>query len=166
MDPQFYLSHQAERLRYEQHENSGQSPGYLQFLAPFVDFLSQNCPEGSRLLDFGSGPEPVLAQLLREKKYDVQIYDLFFAPREQVFQSDFDGIYLHEVIEHLKDPKAELEKLKKNLRPSAQIFIRTSLHQGTEFFRTWSYPKDVTHLHFFSRQTEKFLQQTLPIRFL
>lgn len=165
MDPQFYLSPAEERARYELHQNSSQDAGFLKFLEPFVDFVQSSVPAGGKLLDFGSGPEKVLSGLLVQRGFQVVGYDPYFENEAQNLMHSFDGIFLHEVIEHLKDPLAELSLLQMKLKPKASILIRTSLHQGEDHFKTWYYPKDSTHIGFFSRKTEKFLQKKFALRF-
>ncbi len=49
---------------------------------PQMSQMSQSpqVPQNPRVLDFGSGPTPVFAQLLQGWGYDVTIYDPYFAP--------------------------------------------------------------------------------------
>lgn len=72
LSPEFYLTQEAQMARYRQHQNTLEHTGYVSFLLDFIEavfsFLYRQTPvvsDISRILDFGSGPSPVLCQLLR-----------------------------------------------------------------------------------------------------
>ena len=77
-DPELHPSAEEEEYRYAQHNNSDDCPGYRDFLnqaleptLPYLDF-------GMEGLDFGCGPNPVLARMLDEAGYSCTYYDPFF----------------------------------------------------------------------------------------
>lgn len=86
MDPSHRLTLAAEKARYEKHENDPHSPGYRRFLGALVDPLLHRLGLGtttrtpSRGLDYGCGPGPALAAMLREAGHEVIEYDPIFAP--------------------------------------------------------------------------------------
>lgn len=104
---------------------------------------------GARILDFGSGPEPVLASLLKDRGYEVEIYDKYFSPG--TVTGRFDMITSTEVFEHVPDPISLLKELKPRLNPGGMIAVKTSFRpdDDTEFFKWW-YREDSTHISFFT----------------
>src|SRR6056297_3679176 len=55
-----------ERDRYDEHNNDLSDPRYRGYLNTFLDTaVSPFLPRGASVLDFGSGPTPALAQLLK-----------------------------------------------------------------------------------------------------
>ena len=62
-------------------------------------------PSGKDLLDFGSGPSPVLGEILKEKyEFNVDIYDYYFKPEKNYIGKKYDVITCTEVIEHIVNP--------------------------------------------------------------
>ena len=54
--------------------------GYRRFLSKLADPLMARLAPGARGLDYGCGPGPALAAMLREAGHEVALYDPFFAP--------------------------------------------------------------------------------------
>ena len=81
MDDKKILPPEQEQQRYLRHTNTLEDTGYMDMLRTFIDKsitpFHQNIKTA---LDFGSGPGPVLSQLLRELGYETDIYDIYFAP--------------------------------------------------------------------------------------
>ncbi|MEM0955075.1 MAG: hypothetical protein AAGI24_13115, partial [Pseudomonadota bacterium] len=61
-----YLTAAAERAEYLLHENAVDDPGYRRFLSRLAVPLLARLPAESEGLDFGCGPGPALAAMLRE----------------------------------------------------------------------------------------------------
>ena len=70
----------AERRRYLLHRNAPDDPGHRAFLSRLVRALAPRLPRGAAGLDYGSGPSPTLATMLRALGFTVDVYDPFFAP--------------------------------------------------------------------------------------
>jgi hypothetical protein len=62
-----------------------------------------------------------------------------------------------EVIEHLRDPKFELERLVSMLNPNGFLSIMTSFYNESIDFKTWWYKNDFTHIAFYSHQTFEYI---------
>jgi len=139
---------EEEKARYLLHRNDPEDPGYRSYLVlPFAP------PEG-RILDFGSGPVPVLARLLSDRGYRVSAYDPFFAPDRTARTGPFDLIALHEVAEHLARPYFELARIARALAPGGRLAIRTRFApEDPGDFRTWWYREDPTHVGFFGSRS-------------
>lgn len=150
------LSKADERARYGEHRNSDDNEGYRRFLDDFVDtaVLPWIGP-GSSILDFGSGPEPVLAQLLRRKGYECDIHDPMFARTRLWKRKIYDAILLHEVAEHFRDPATSFQALASCIRPGGILAIRTRFAPDLRKaawpaeFDSWWYRMDRTHVAFY-----------------
>ncbi len=149
-----------ERLTYDQHRNSVKDPVYMSYFRKFINAaILPFCKTGRKGLDFGSGPSPVLATLLsRDEGYEMDIYDLHYAP-ETVYQGkQYDLITTTEVVEHLPDPLVWFEQFRDLLLPGGILAVMTLLHEGDpERFLQWHYPRDLTHISFFTQETMRCL---------
>lgn len=155
-----HLSLSEERAEYDKHENSAEDAGYRRFLSRLAKPLAARLAVPSRGLDFGSGPGPALAALLREQGHEVLLYDPFYAPDEQVFTRTYDFICATEVVEHLRAPGRELDRLWSLLRPGGWLGIMTKLVRDQAAFASWHYRRDPTHVCFFCVDTWNWWAQS------
>jgi 2-polyprenyl-3-methyl-5-hydroxy-6-metoxy-1,4-benzoquinol methylase len=149
----YYLDRAAERAEYDLHRNTVDDPGYRAFLSRLALPLIACLAPGSSGLDFGCGPGPALAAMLREAGHRVSLYDSFYQPERSVLDLRYDFICATEVVEHLHQPGAELSRLWSLLKPGGVLGIMTKLVRGREAFAGWHYKNDPTHVCFFSEQT-------------
>jgi SAM-dependent methyltransferase len=143
----------VERAEYDLHRNDPDDPGYRKFLSRLAQPLFERIVPGARGLDFGCGPGPALAQMLREKGCDVVLYDPFYVPDEAVLRGTYDFICATEVVEHLHRPGEELARLWSMLRPGGWLGVMTKLVRDRGSFANWHYKNDATHVVFFSVET-------------
>ncbi|MHB8846363.1 MAG: class I SAM-dependent methyltransferase [Nitrospirota bacterium] len=146
-----------EKKRYDLHRNAPGDEGYRTFLRRMADPLVKRLAPGSEGLDFGSGPQPLLASLFREAGYSTAIYDHFYEPVPAVLERQYDFITATEVVEHLRDPMAELDRLWNCLRQGGWLGIMTRPVAQREAFPAWHYKNDLTHIRFFSPETFRWL---------
>jgi hypothetical protein len=151
--PSCYLTRQAERAEYNLHRNRVDDPAYRAFLSRLALPLAARLAPGARGLDFGCGPAPALASMLREAGYVVSLYDSFYLPDTGALQGRYDFICATEVVEHLHRPGPELDRLWAMLAPGGWLGIMTKLVRDRAAFATWHYRNDPTHVCFFSEQT-------------
>lgn len=151
--PQFHLSDQQEKAEYDLHSNDPQDPGYRNFLARLFEPLCERLQPQATGLDFGCGPGPTLSRMFAEAGFTVDIYDKFYADNPQLLQQEYDFISASEVVEHLRQPKQELERLYALLNNNGILGIMTKLVTGKQAFATWHYKNDQSHICFFSRKT-------------
>lgn len=124
----------------------------------FEDFI-QSCVAPYLLqmhtaLDFGCGPTPVLAHLLRNYGLKVDCYDKLFSPVSLSEWRSYDLITATEVFEHLPDPLETLTFLKRYLNPNGFLALMTHFHPNNiDEFNTWWYHRDITHISFFTPGT-------------
>ena len=149
----FFLDRGAERAEYDLHQNEPGDAGYRAFLSRLLVPLTERLEPGARGLDFGCGPGPALAEMLREGGFDVSLYDSFYLPDKTPLQDHYDFICATEVVEHLHQPGAELARLWALLRPGGWLGIMTKLVRNRAAFANWHYKNDPTHVCFFSGDT-------------
>ncbi|MDX1455113.1 MAG: methyltransferase domain-containing protein [Gammaproteobacteria bacterium] len=142
----------AEKALYDQHENDLGDPGYRRFLAPVRDAVLARYPQPARGLDFGAGPAPALAAMLREAGHDMAVYDPFYANDSTVLEQRYDFVVCTEAVEHFHVPRTSLELLFSLLRPAGELFVMTRLLLPDVEFASWWYPRDPTHVAFYSPQ--------------
>ena len=163
LDDQFHVDQEAEKARYDQHENSLEDKGYVKI---FEDFIASSVTpfvkSPAQILDYGSGPQPVLAELLKNKGFEVDIYDPFYAPNKPSKQ--YDLITSTEVFEHFNNPVAEIEKVVSHLKPQAILAIMTRFSPSLEDFKSWFYKDDSTHVSFFDLKTFSYLEKAYNFR--
>jgi hypothetical protein len=157
--PTYYLGRSAERAEYDLHRNVVDDPGYRAFLSRLALPLVARLAPGSSGLDFGCGPGPALAEMLREAGHEVSLYDSYYHPERSVLAQKYDFICATEVVEHLHQPGTELDRLWSLLKPAGVFGIMTKLVLGREAFAGWHYKNDLTHVCFFSEQTWRWWAQ-------
>lgn len=90
---------------------------YRAFLNRAAGPLLERLPPARQGLDFGCGPGPALAIMLREAGHTVALFDPFFYPDPAVLASAYDFITCTEVAEHFHRPAEEFSKLDALLNP-------------------------------------------------
>jgi hypothetical protein len=91
--------------------------------------------------------------MLEEAGYRMDIYDRCYAHVPERLTRAYDFITASEVVEHLREPGMELDRLWSCLRPGGVLGIMTKRVLDQKAFSTWHYIRDLTHISFFSRPT-------------
>ena len=147
----------AEKARYDEHQNDASDPRYRRFLSRLTAPLLEQIGAGSRGLDFGSGPGPALAQMLTEAGMRMRLYDPFYAPDPSVWDQQYDFITATKVVEHLRHPRTEFERLFAALQPGGWLGVMTRRVTTREAFTDSRYSRDPTHICFYSQPTFKWI---------
>ena len=155
--PQYHLSKEAEKERYDLHKNSPDDPEYRKFLNRLFEPVNKIIPAGSAGLDFGSGPGPTLSLMFSEAGHHMQIYDCFYANAPSLLSGQYDFITASEVVEHLYAPGFELNRLWSCLKKYGILAVMTKRIQDSKAFKNWHYTRDPTHVCFFSTGTFQWL---------
>jgi hypothetical protein len=153
LDKKYIVSEDKEKERYLKHNNSFENEGYVKRFEEFIKKIFDNKKDIKTALDFGSGPNPVLKQILEMKGIKTDYYDLYFQPVKVFNKKKYDLITCTEVFEHLKDPIKSLETLKKHINNEGIIVIMTLFHPNLERFKHWWYNNDETHICFYTEKT-------------
>jgi len=142
-----------EHAQYETHENDVEDPGYRAFLDRLAGPLLSRLPAPATGLDFGCGPAPALAHMLREAGHHVRCYDPFYAPDTAPLTDSYDFITATEVVEHLHDPAGTFELFESLLRPGGILGVMTEFLTDDSRFAGWHYRRDISHVVFYCEQT-------------
>ena len=155
--PEQFLSPEEEKSRYDLHQNSPDDPEYRRFLSRlFIPMQKHLVPQGQGL-DFGSGPGPTLSVMFEEAGHSITLYDPFYAKAPSVLENQYDFVTATEVVEHLRSPREELDKLWACVKPGGLLGVMTSMIPDKKPFENWHYIRDLTHVGFFSRRTFEWL---------
>lgn len=157
LDPAQRLSPEAEKSHYDHHENDPANPGYRRFLAKLADPLKARLTPGSSGLDYGCGPGPALAHMLREAGHRVALYDPFYVPDPAPLSSTYDFVTCTEVAEHFQEPAVEFERLAGMLKPGGILAVMTCFQTDDARFTRWHYRADPTHVCFYRCETFEVL---------
>jgi ribosomal protein S27E len=141
--PKCYLSPEDEKKRYELHQNDGQD-GHVKFLQQILVPSLKLFQTGWKGIDYGSGPNDVLAKCIEMEGYECVSFDSFF-PSDVKIGSENDFVFSTEVFEHFHDTKGEIEKVLGLLKGGGLLCIMTALWNEDLDFATWYYMRDPTH---------------------
>lgn len=153
LDPGQIPSWRDASAYYLRHENDADDPGYRRFLARLAEPLLARLAPRSRGLDYGCGPGPALAAMLREAGHRMTVYDPLFRPDPAALEQAYDFITCTEVIEHFHHPAEEFERLDRLLRPGGWLGLTTCFQTEDSRFAGWHYRRDPTHVVFYREAT-------------
>lgn len=166
-DPKAYIMPDEAFEIYESHENSIEDERYVFYFKKFLDeavmpFLKNN----RQILDFGSGPSPVLAQILaRDYGFSVDLYDRFYAPEKIYEGKRYDLITTTEVVEHLEDPLVYFMLFKTLLGKNGILAVMTQFHKNDErHFLNWHYMRDRSHIVFYRQKTFQVIAEKVGLK--
>ena len=159
LDDSFIVDAKREKFQYDQHNNGFNDTGYVQMFENFIqNSIEEFLPSIKTALDFGSGPGPVLSELLKQKGLEVDIYDLYYSPKKVYQNKSYDLITSTEVFEHLSKPLEVMQTLVSHLNPNSYLAIMTKFPpKDDEEFLNWWYRRDPTHISFYTPKTFEVL---------
>jgi SAM-dependent methyltransferase len=153
LDPCQHPSRQGEYRHYLHHVNNVDDPGYRRFLSKLAEPLLARLPAVSLGLDYGCGPGPALAAMLREAGHGMVLYDPFFFPGSAALERSYDFVTCTEAAEHFHRPADEFDRLASLVRPGGWLAIMTCFQTDDARFENWHYRKDPTHVVFYREKT-------------
>lgn len=158
-DQAMHLDWQRQKNRYDLHNNSSQDPAYVayfqRFLVPaLIEIKKRNINRG---LDWGSGPQPVLKELLAQCEIQMDTYDPIYSSDKTKLSAKYPMVTCTEVIEHFTEPDSSFQQIDQFLDSGSLFCGSTEFHQGAEHYSNWWYARDPTHFCFFSGKTFLFL---------
>ena len=134
-------------------DNDIHDENYRLFLSKLFKPLKDKLKNEAKGLDFGCGPGPALAEMLKEEGYGVDLYDPFFFDNERVLTKAYDFITCTETIEHFFEPIKEFKKIDDMLVKEGFLGVMTKFLGDEKDFGQWYYRKDPTHVAFYSPKT-------------
>jgi 2-polyprenyl-3-methyl-5-hydroxy-6-metoxy-1,4-benzoquinol methylase len=163
---EFHVSSKNEKARYEEHNNNADDIRYREFLERIAVPIRERFAKGARGLDFGCGPTPLLADILSEDGFEMEVYDPFYERDRSMLERNYDFIVSTEVVEHLNYPLREFEKLFLMLKKNGVLAVMTRLFDDSMDFKTWHYKNDCTHICFYSIKTFDWLAKHLGVTYV
>lgn len=157
LSPEHYPDSEREAAYYRLHQNRTDDAGYRRFLSTLAIPLIGRLPPAQCGIDFGCGPGPALAHMLREAGHSVALYDPMFFPDDSVLDSMYDFVTCSEVAEHFHAPAQSFASLFDLLRPGGTLAVMTGFPPGAAGFAGWHYRRDPTHVVFFAPETFHWL---------
>lgn len=146
-------SPEEERNRYLLHRNEPDDAGYRRFLSRLATPLLARLPPAQRGLDYGCGPGPVLAMMLRAAGHRIALFDPFFRPDARALTRTYDFVTCTEVAEHFHRPAEEFHRLHVLLKPGGWLALMTRMLRKDGEFDRWDYRSDLTHVVFYREET-------------
>ncbi len=163
--PQYHVDQVKEKSLYDNHQNTMENEGYVNMFIRFLEECVDPYVKGGKALDFGSGPGPVLYELLKQRGFRASHYDPYYHVDHDVFDSCYDLITSTEVFEHLSSPNKTIRNLSYLLEDGGILAVMTSLRPTSdEAFLKWWYRRDQTHIGFFTLKAFEALIQPLRLK--
>jgi len=153
----FHPSVAQQKDRYSEHNNDPTDLGYREFLSRLMDPLLPLLKEGDVGLDFGCGPGPALAEMLRESGYKVDLYDPLFQDNVWTLRNAYDFVACTETIEHFTHPASDFVLLDSVVKNGGVLGVMTSILYDEIVFDDWYYKLDPTHVSFYTPSTMEWI---------
>lgn len=159
MDNQLWPNKEAEKLRYQTHNNDVNDRGYQQFVSPITSAILINFSTSDMGLDFGAGTGPVISKILNDNNYNIKQYDPYFHNKPKLLTEKYNFIACCEVIEHFYNPLKEFQLLKKMLIPNGKLYCMTDIFNKSIDFNQWYYKNDPTHVFIYQQKTFEWIKK-------
>ena len=156
MDENNRLDAFDEKKRYSFHQNNIDDAGYVGFLGRVIEPAMEYISVGMKGLDYGCGPNPVLAQIVRSKGLECDFYDPFFFPLLDT-EKKYDFVFATECFEHFFSPRHELDMICSILKHGGTLNVMTELMTDSTDFDGWYYKNDPTHVCFYSGKSIAYI---------
>lgn len=159
VDQSLIPDNNTEKERYKEHNNDVNDLKYQQFVSPITEAILSSHNKEDQGLDFGAGTGPVIAKVLKDNNYNIELYDPFFHNNPELLEDKYDYIVCCEVIEHFHNPKKEFRLLKKLMKEGALLYCMTDLYTESIDFHKWYYKNDMTHVFIYHAKTIRWIQK-------
>ncbi len=159
LDKAYRTSQHIEKERYLNHNNDVRDIGYQQFVSPITSAVMTNQATEDQGLDFGAGPGPVIAKILKDNHFNIELYDPLFHHNSERLKQTYDFIVCCEVMEHFYYPDKEFSLLKQLLKNNGRLYCMTDMYHEDIDFHNWYYKKDATHVFFYHQQALNYIKQ-------
>lgn len=152
---------------YSKHDNSFESLGYVKMFENLIENFIKPLNITGKALEFGSGPGPVLFELLKRTGLEMHQYDPFYYKSEEYLNHKYNLITSTEVAEHFSDPMKEFKHLESLLNDDGYLVIMTSFRmmEIEQFFKWW-YRRDETHISFYNLKTLQYIAKKFNLKII
>jgi SAM-dependent methyltransferase len=164
LDTSCFLTSDAEYAHYLTHENAVDDAGYRAYLSKLANPLLARLRLASSGLDYGCGPAPALAEMMREAGHSVSVFDPFFEADRSPLARTYDFVTCTEAVEHFHLPGVEFKRLSGLLKPGGLLAVMTIFQTDDARFENWRYRHDPTHVVFYRERTFVILAQNLEMQ--
>ncbi len=164
LDPSCLPAPAAEHAHYLTHENDVDDAGYRTYLSKLAGPLLARLEPASSGLDYGCGPAPALAHMMRDAGHEMAVFDPFFANDRSALMQTYDFVTCTETAEHFHRPSVEFKRLAGLLRPGGLLAVMTIFQTDDARFETWRYRHDPTHVVFYREQTFAVVARKLEMQ--
>ena len=147
----------SEKAHYDLHQNDSDDEGYQRFLNRLAEPLLKRLAPNQSGLDYGCGPGPALAELMRAAGHRMSLWDPIYAQNPDVLANRYDFITCTEVLEHLYQPAQIFAHMIELLKPGGWLGIMTTFQTDDARFAHWHYRRDPTHVVFYRVETLRWL---------
>lgn len=151
-----HLTPEEEKQRYALHHNSPDDRKYHDYLSSIADDVLRLVKGPCAVLDFGSGKNQVLATIMRARGAHAVAHDPLYGMSAGE-DMRFNVVVACEALEHLRDPRRDIDYIARVVMPAGYVYARTRLYDGvpdlSADFDAWWYAKDPTHICFFCGKT-------------
>ncbi|WP_240485113.1 class I SAM-dependent methyltransferase [Aestuariibacter salexigens] len=141
------------------HQNHINDAGYVRFLEKLLLPVAKRLHAKAKGLDFGSGPQPVLAALFSQRQFEMSHYDPIYHDDKTLFEKTYDFVTASEVVEHFHKPSESWQRMANLLNADGLLGVMTKRVISRERFANWHYKNDKTHVSFYSDETMFWLAQ-------
>jgi len=158
-EPSLFQSFDIQKERYDLHHNLSTDLGYRKYFQYFLDFVMPLLDmeiSGSSVLDWGCGRSRLLCDMMEELGMRATPYDPIYHP-DITINTRYKLVTSVEVFEHLHDPLSTMKSITKRVDNAGMLAIRTEFHPPIQDFNNWYYPKDPTHILFYTPKTFRIL---------
>lgn len=168
MHPADHPSPEEAAYRYRLHQNSAQDPGYRDFLERLLGPVAERLRPGARGLDYGCGPEPVLAGLARARGFACAAFDPLFHTEPP--RPPYDFVLVSEVFEHFRVPAVDIQRVTVLLdqggsgREGGMLGVMTLFWEDVEDLARWHYLSDPTHVSIYRAETFDWIARRHGLR--
>jgi len=153
-DKEFHVDRKEENRQYSLHNNSFESEGYVKIFVDLIHDYIKPLGITKKVLEYGSGPGPVLKELLVREGYSVFDFDPYFNDNLEYQDNMYELITSTEVVEHFNNPLADFKHLSSLLESKGYLVIMTRFRtMELPEFLNWWYRRDTTHVSFYTLKT-------------